>query len=233
MDCSQFEKILHDLDRLGTEGFAVRESALAHAESCSHCARLMTDAETLDGALKLLAESEGGRQAPAGLETILLEEFRRLNAAASRQRVQRQIAALGVAAALLLAVGFSLRHRVVHTPGAAPPANVVVKVPSRAIETPIGASVGSQAQEGLAESQSGAAESAAAFTPLPYADDPAALEDGAVVRVQISRAALASFGLPVAAMEIDGPVSADLIVSADGTPQAIRLVPQDAASQEF
>jgi hypothetical protein len=50
--------------------------------------------------------------------------------------------------------------------------------------------------------------------------------------VEMPRAALASLGLPVAAMESDTTVRADLIVSADGTPQAIRLVPQGSASQQ-
>ena len=72
----------------------------------------------------------------------------------------------------------------------------------------------------------------ASFQPLPYADDPSTLEDGAVVRVEMPRAALASFGLPVAAMESDDTVRADLIVSADGTPQAIRLVSQNSTSSQ-
>ena len=59
MDCSQFQKIVHDLERPGTEGFALRESALAHAESCSQCAPLMTGAESLDAALRALAASNG------------------------------------------------------------------------------------------------------------------------------------------------------------------------------
>ena len=33
--------------------------------------------------------------------------------------------------------------------------------------------------------------------PLPYADDPAALEGGAMVRVALPRSALASYGLAV------------------------------------
>ena len=35
MDCAQFEEIVHDLERPGTEGFVLRDSALAHAESCN------------------------------------------------------------------------------------------------------------------------------------------------------------------------------------------------------
>ena len=63
MDCSQFEKIVHDLDRPGTEGFALRESALAHAESCSHCAPLMTDVGIARCRLARTGTREAGQQA--------------------------------------------------------------------------------------------------------------------------------------------------------------------------
>ena len=60
--------------------------------------------------------------------------------------------------------------------------------------------------------------------PVPYADDPAALEGGAIVRVTLPRSALRSFGLPVTESDGTERVFADLLVSEDGTPQAIRLV---------
>jgi len=56
------------------------------------------------------------------------------------------------------------------------------------------------------------------------ADDPAALEGGAIVRVTLPRSALRSFGLPVTESDGTERVFADLLVSEDGTPQAIRLV---------
>jgi len=68
---------------------------------------------------------------------------------------------------------------------------------------------------------------------LPYADDSIALDGGAIVRVELPRATLASFGLPVAEFGDAQRILADLVVSADGTPQAIRLVSQSNSSQEF
>ena len=61
-------------------------------------------------------------------------------------------------------------------------------------------------------------------TPLPYADDPAALEGGSVVRVTLARSVLESYGLPAEGLGAGDRVTADMIVSEDGTPQAIRLV---------
>ena len=69
-------------------------------------------------------------------------------------------------------------------------------------------------------------EYATAFVPLPYADDPTAVDGGTVVRVILSRPALASLGLPVADMGATDQIPADLVLSEDGSPQAIRLVSQ-------
>ena len=53
------------------------------------------------------------------------------------------------------------------------------------------------------------------------------------MRVTLPRSALASFGLPITESEGTDRVSADLIVSQDGTPQAIRLVSQENANSDF
>ncbi|HKN60813.1 MAG TPA: hypothetical protein VJW93_06530, partial [Candidatus Acidoferrales bacterium] len=67
-------------------------------------------------------------------------------------------------------------------------------------------------------------EDGTAFVSLPYADDATSLEGGAVVRVVMPRSALASLGLPVSGAVGTDAIPAELIVSEDGTPQAIRLV---------
>jgi hypothetical protein len=225
MDCTRFEEVVHDIERRGTEGFALRDSALAHAESCANCARLMTDVESLDAGLRAMSVAAAGQQAPANLEVRLIAEFRRQKMANLRWSAQRQIAALSTAAALLLAVGFSLHHMMGRKGNEAPGVARVVNAPS----SPAAGSGNFQSSVNWIDADD---SEYASFVPLPYADDPSALDEGTVVRVEMPRAALASFGLPVAAMESDGTVRADLIVSADGTPQAIRLVPQGKASQQ-
>ena len=65
------------------------------------------------------------------------------------------------------------------------------------------------------------------FMPLPFADDPSMMEGGSVVRVILSRSALASFGVPLTGTETREQIPADLVVSADGTPEAIRLVAEN------
>ncbi|HEX4077189.1 MAG TPA: hypothetical protein VHX49_17455 [Candidatus Acidoferrales bacterium] len=219
MSCLQFEEIVHDLDRPGTHALALREAALEHAESCAHCAQLLTETESLDQALHAIAVAEGDQEAPAWIEAALLREFRCVKASATSPNLGRHIAALGIAAAVLLAAGVSM-HRF------APGTKVGGAGQGTASNVSAPATTGEVAQN--------VGESASEFIALPYADDPDGAEGGTVVRVQLSGAALASLGMPVSlAGSSGGSISADLLVSDDGTPQAIRLLSQETVGQEF
>ena len=238
MDCSQFEEFLHDLDRQGTDGFEHREIALAHAETCSRCAQLLTQAEWLDLVLRSLSTREIGQQVSPRVEAALMDEFRRRRAATSRRRVRWQIAALGTAAALLLALGFALRHRT-------GPASGPVQHPQDASAlsgegkpgnaanpfSPAAAPDSSGQEEAVAENQLDDSEDATAFVALPYADDSAARDGGAIIRVVLSRPALASLRMPVTDLGATDRIPADIVVSEDGAPQAIRLVSQSSLDQ--
>ncbi|HEX4003355.1 MAG TPA: hypothetical protein VHX36_11955 [Candidatus Acidoferrales bacterium] len=218
MSCLEFGEIVHDLDRPGTHALALRERALAHAESCARCAQLLTEMESLDQALHAIATAEGDQEAPAWIESALLREFRCEKAFAKSPNLWRHAAALGIAAAVLLAAGLSIHH---FAPGAKVTGNGQgtasnVSAPANTIE--------------LAQN---AAENPSDFIALPYADDPDGAEGGTVVRVELSGAALASLGMPVSLAGSSGSISADLLVSDDGTPQAIRLLSQETAGQEF
>lgn len=60
-----------------------------------------------------------------------------------------------------------------------------------------------------------------------FAFDPLAAEgvtDPYIVRVKVPRATMASFGIPVSPDSFDQRVEADLLVSGDGAPRAIRFV---------
>jgi hypothetical protein len=219
IDCPQFEEALPDLDRPGTQGSMLREVALAHAESCDRCARLLTESESLDFSLRSLATHDATRTASPRVEAALLQEFRKEKAIASHRRLQWQLSVLGAAALLAMTVGISLHRGIIRFPGATGNTDAIEQ-PSASTETAINDIAGSD--------QLGDADDPIAFTPLPYADDPAALEGGAVVRVVLSPAALASLGFPVADVSDTSEIPADLVVSDDGTPQAIRLVSQES-----
>jgi len=236
MDCARFDEVVHDLDRPGTDA-ALRETALAHAESCARCARIVTEVESLDLALRAVATKEFGQQAPPAMEAALLRAFRYEKGASSRRGMGWRIAVIGIAAAVLVAVGLSLYQ--FRRPGPAPQGTGVGPVSGstelQANQSPVAAA--NPDQTGTTQSapqvQQEDSDTSARFIALPYADDPQGLEGGAVVRVELSGPALMSMGMPATFAGSSERVPVDLLVSADGTPQAIRLISQESASQEF
>jgi len=238
MNCAEFEEIVHDLDRPGTPGLELRERALLHAESCGRCAMLAIENEALDFGLHKMSLEDVEQKASPGAEAALLREFRRKKVQAAPRMVRWQIAAIGVAAMLLLTLGITLRREAglnAGGPKAITPSTAAAgtNVPNAGVNTPspIGPVTNNaaftQTTARQAASDADDSEYATAFVPLPYADDLTALDNGAVVRVMLSRSALTSLGLPEAEMGGADRVSADLVVSDDGTPQAIRLVSQE------
>jgi hypothetical protein len=242
MDCLQFAEALHELDRPGTPGAAVREGALAHAELCSDCGALVTEAESLDFALGQVAQQASELQTPPRIEAALLREFRREKSLAASRRLRFELAVVGIAAAVILGLGLMFHRPQPTAPGKTPSvsASTVAPASSRlgSRERPASTVPANHPTieprvtrshapaEKTAASDSGATEYATAYVPLPYAYDPSDFEGGAVVRVVLPRAALISYGLPVEAMGVSDQVTADMVVSEDGTPQAIRLVAQ-------
>lgn len=221
MNCAEFEAAMDDLDRAGTPGMALREAALAHAEGCSRCAQWMTDAEALDFSLRQIALHDGSLRAPARVEAALLQELRQQKEAAStsRGRGQWRLAILATAAAVLLAMGISLRH---FSAGGAAGEHTAsgTALESNATANSGGGGPGVEVAQNIEND----GQDATAFVPLPYATDPATLEDGTVVRVELTRSALATLGMPVTDSGSLDTIPADIMLSEDGVPQAIRLV---------
>lgn len=230
MDCAQFDEIFHDLDRPETMDMALFESAMDHAESCSRCARLSAEAESLSLSLRALAAQDAEREAPPRIENALLEAFRNRKDLRARLTVSRQIVALGAAAVVLLALGIVLHLRALSVSSPVPNANVMAEAPRISSPDPNPAQ---DSQQQILAGELNDSEYATNFVALPYADDPANIEDGAIVRVTLPRSALASFGLPVVDDGTTEQIPADLIVSTDGTPEAIRLVSEVNANDDF
>jgi hypothetical protein len=237
MNCSEFDAVAPDLSRPGAVSQETGAAALAHAESCGRCAALLTETESLEFALRRLAARDADWQAPARVEEALLREFRRSRKIPARREVRWPFAA-AAAAIILLAAGFSFRQGFVHPPSSGKDTGVAVNSPHSgpAVAAPGDAPVihpaanAANNSSDTASSQSprqiAGAQSERAFMALPYADDPDLLEGGAIVRMNLSRSALASFGLPVSELGDAEQIPADVVVSADGTPEAVRLVSQ-------
>jgi hypothetical protein len=229
VDCAQFREIVHDMDREQTQGFALRASALDHAETCGECSSLLNEVEVLDFALSRMAEEYAGERAPSRVETALRNEFRKQCGAEIRPRRSLRVTALGIAAGFVLVLGLSLRHWLVPTLGGptdASPRSTVTK--AQGTGTGVSTAGGEETASTDEDSTNGTD-----FVSLPYAADPATLEDATIVRVTLSRSALASFGVPVADMDTAEQIPADIALSEDGSPQAIRLVSADNVEQSY
>ncbi|MGH9734954.1 MAG: hypothetical protein ACRD8A_10240 [Candidatus Acidiferrales bacterium] len=262
MNCAEFDESVHDLDRRATAAgppgvgvvsnvadgpsgtSAISDAALAHAESCSRCARVLTEIEGLNFALRAIATRDAQEHAPAEVETALLRAFRKQAVTfdpqresnpqiAGRLRSWGWYAAIAAAAIVLLAVGL-MRGWVGTPPPLQPVANPTGTIAGTATgsKAPLASEEPAVSPEsratanasGRAPQAAQATDDATAFYALPYADDVASIEGGAVIRVSLPRSTLAAWGLPIQGLEQAGAIPADLLVSADGTPQAIRLV---------
>lgn len=67
-------------------------------------------------------------------------------------------------------------------------------------------------------------EIATRYYPLRYIDGAADLDSGAVVRMQLPRTMLVSFGLPIDEDRASEPVQADVVLDQTGLARAIRFV---------
>jgi hypothetical protein len=240
MHCAEFDLLVHDLGRADMVSAEAREAALVHAESCARCALFLIEIESLEFNLRLLASETANQQALARIEKILADEFRRKKVSASQVKAGRQFTVLATAAAVLLVLGLTvLRYDSISkapaeragvttstTPQTSPAA-----MPAKSQGAPKSLSPGTTASNDSLEPAD--PDSAQPFMQLPYADDPATLEGSAIVRVTLPRSALASFGFPTSGLADADSIPADMVVSEDGTPQAIRLVSQANAKQTF
>ena len=220
MNCEQFRDLLPDLARDVTAGGrdelldagAVKE-ALEHADACRACDELLEEAESVTSALRVMATADSERQAPARVEKNLLRVLEVRRSLAMHSSYQRRFMLAGAAGAAAVALlGISLVWRA-GTPAVIPTAPAL-----SASATPADQS---DWLSGFGDEE----KTTNSFVPLSQTFDPASVDDDTVVRVVLSRAALDKFGLH---MESGGSdrVVADLIVTNDGTPQAIRVVGQ-------
>ena len=111
MNCSQFEEVLHDLDRPGTRGLALRDVALAHAEIVQPL-RAVDDRRRI-ARFFAAGDCDARRlicKLPRGSKRICLRnsgcKMRRCRDGRCGDALRR----ISVAAAILLALGISLRH---------------------------------------------------------------------------------------------------------------------------
>lgn len=254
MNCTDSLAVLSDLasDRMMDAG--LRQAALSHTESCEGCARWLEDARSLKVGLERIAASDAGKEAPAQLEAALVAAFNERHSESSFPRASGRGAsrrwlyvAAGIAAAAAMAALISLVAS--RTQGSGPvapkeahstnpaPALLESPPPGPAPEKQVATSdSNNKNRRGEAVKRAGRAariardpidrdiEIATDFFPLVNRESLAQLDSAQLVRVELPRTALMSFGLPVDMDRTGERVKADVVVGQDGLARAIRFV---------
>ena len=219
MNCEEFERIAQALARDEGLDAATMEVALGHADSCESCDAVLEEAESLNSDLRALAAHHAAEAAPTRVETALLLAFRQQRepaASVSHLRWRWYAGIAGAAAALVLALTLSGGLKALWHPGGVTQSGLLLRESGA-----LGSS--SVPQPAFQSATAGDQEEADSFVPLSGTFDLASLSEDPIVRVVLSGEDLESLGLPVGDSG-DEQVVADLIITNDGTPQAIRVV---------
>jgi hypothetical protein len=249
MKCEEFKR---DLNELVFEKLAAtdkREDAMSHAALCADCALLLTETKDVKTALKSTARAEIEAAHPR-VRAALLTAFSQqvptgpvVDISTHRRRTRITVAMMTAAAAILMvAVLRPVILKMTSVPASQVGLEVVISAtaplltatlakapkplpliphakPSRrmAVREPRVFST-SIARQTISMTNTNE------YFPLTYLASATAMESGTVVRVQLSRAALISLGVP---LSVDGTaqvLKADLIMGDDGVARAIRVV---------
>jgi hypothetical protein len=232
MNCAEFSELASDLARNEGLDDATRQKALAHADACPRCDEELVMARELTAALRSLASSAAGADAPARVEEFLRREMRQRHAAVvirSPRATRWAIGGIaGLAAAALLSIvlfkpGIFQRQGATSPGGSASSASAPTQVSQATpqVASPSNADTSADPSTGAQDADT---EYATAYVSLPSADGAAFTEDQTIVRVSLPPSALASFGLPVSSDGRDSNVLADFVLGEDGMPRAVRLV---------
>jgi hypothetical protein len=186
----------------------------------------------VDEALRALAADDERVRVPARVHDAVLREWDQQHGVRRRRRIHRQPGRLAwvvvpAAAALMLAAAGLQRESARHPTRDAVPTTNAVSIDVPAISSGPGPVLEESSRNAeLASPVAVSARSPVAIdgsvgyviVPGPLVD-PSALH---VVRARMSRAALASLGMPIVDPNLDGVVEVEMLVGDDGVAQSIR-----------
>jgi hypothetical protein len=253
MNCQNFEDFVTEIAREQIVDAGARAEALSHSDGCKRCAERLEDERAITLSLRGLAEETASAAASARVEARLLAAFDQLSLSqfpalpAPAARYRRRYLIGAIAAGLLLVFGLStIRWRqlvpvpqetgtpLVADAGSPSSAPIATAFAPPVIKQSLTDSPGSRRK--FANKHKGGAtairkpvnsdntEIATDFIPVIYGGAVNLAEGGRMIRVQLPRSAMASFGLPVHMDRANEKVKADVLVGVDGLAQAIRFV---------
>ena len=218
-----------------------------HVETCGACRRRLANERMLTAGLSALAAATPATP-PASIKAAMIAEFRgtgdRFSSPVNRGLWQRFAGvrawslAAAVAAALLLAF-FLPRWRRQETPVRQAEVPVVAVLKPRVVKPPVvelpatppAVIAGSKAAHKAprrAKPQPAPVddppEVATDFIEIPYVEPLRPDQRADVFRVQMPRANMAVFGLPVVGGRLDSRITADVLMGEDGVVRAVRFI---------
>ena len=251
MNCQRFEEIVNEIAREQILDADTRAAALRHSGGCERCAARLEDERTISLQLRGLAETMESAGAPQRVEERLLVAFDKSalmqfsGPVVSARHYRSQYLIGAIAAALLIVFGFFASHWFLPAPkkSAAPliaatssPVSTGIITPSRppiVLQQPDRPAIptrnpsvkrGNGASAKASSANPGNTEIATDFIPVTYGGAANLADGGRMVRVELPRSAMASFGLPVNMDRANEKVKADVLMGVDGLAHAIRFV---------
>jgi hypothetical protein len=243
--CEEVRELLVAVARGESITTAGEQFAREHARSCPECRCRLENEQRLSAGLSSLAMATRDLPSPA-LKAALLCEVRRQQKVTPIRRPAVKWAVLGAAAAAVLLVALFLTRQpsvthVAKTPApvpppaapvfrepiaappatAPPPAPVVVARSRPAVRRPkpvVRPAVPPPS------SDPEPAEIATDFFEIPYAEPLRPNERADVFRIEMPRAGMAVYGLPVPGGRLNTRIKADVLMGEDGVARAIRFI---------
>jgi len=253
MNCQRFEDLVNDIAREQILDVSVRSEALAHSSECEHCGLRLEDEYAITLRLRNFASGFESVSAPARVETQLLAAFGERAPVSSQPQSMSRKAYWIVAIAAMLLIVFALSifrpwqsapavgTKAVPIAQAGSPTSLVA--PPRVTATSqdeqpqlpvprqrtraarqnrrLATSITNQAKPTKPKAE---IEIATDFLPVTYGGLANLADGGRMIRVQLPRSAMSSFGLPVNMDRANEWVKADVLVGVDGLAHAIRFV---------
>ena len=234
--CDEVREILVAVARAETVSATGQRLLREHVEDCAECRRRLANQRMLSAGLASIA-GEAGQPSPQ-LRSALMAEFRRERKVVPMRRVSAKwiAVATAAAAAVLIAVFFAASLRkapeIVAPPvlpvakaPVAPPAPAPVSVTPKPMPAAARAHVPVPPRpRRKAAPQPAPAEVATDFFEIPYVEPLRPDQRADVFRVQVPRASMAAFGLPVTGGHLDSHVTADVLMGEDGVVRAVRFI---------
>ena len=218
--CDAVRETLVDVAR----GAPVENSLREHLESCPYCRRRLDNERTLSAGLAAVCSDA---VPPPSVRNAVMAEFRRANHVTPIRRPVLRWLAIAAAAVILLVIFVGMRQhpRKILT-AVRPPVPAPLLVPAAP-------AVAAKAPRPYKRRRvmkvepprvDAAPEVATDFFEIPYSEPLRPEERADVFRIQMPRANMAVFGLPVAGGRLDSRVTADVLVGEDGVMRAIRFI---------